>query len=52
MYVSDFQLKLIVKPDNIHDFTEISSFLNPRWKFAEANFKLVTVSHIYHITHN
>ena len=42
-YFDTFQGKPIVKPDNIYNFTEISTFSLFKVEFAQANFKLVTV---------
>ena len=51
-YFDTFQLKPVVKSDNIHDFTEISIFSLFKVEIGSSNFQLVTVSHISHITHN
>ena len=46
-----FNLKPLVKSDNIHDFTEISIFSLFKVEFAQANFKFLTLSHNSHISH-
>ena len=50
-YFDTFQVKTHIKSDNIHNFTEISIFALFKVEFAQANFKLVTVSHNSHISH-
>ena len=50
-YFDIFQLKPIIKPDNIHNFTEFPYFLYSKRESAQANIKFVTLSHSLHNSH-
>ena len=52
MYFDTFKIKPIIKSDNIHNFTKKSIFSPLKVEFAQANFKLLTLSHNSHTSHN
>ena len=51
-YFNTFQLKAVVKFDNIHDCTEISSFSLFKVEICSSKFQIGDSSHISPITHN
>ena len=48
-YFDIFQLKTLANADIINDLSKFLVFLCSSGKFAQANFKLVIVSHFSHI---